>query len=52
MDEKTNKTLEDIKKLLVLALVRQGVQAKDIAAVLDVDPAIISRILASKKSKR
>lgn len=43
--------LEQIKRLLVLILSEQGVQGKRIAAVLGVDPAIISRILSSKKSK-
>jgi len=41
--------LEEIKRLLVLGLVNQGVKGKDIAAVLDVDPAIISRLLSPKK---
>lgn len=46
--KKTNQLLEDIKKLLVLALIRQGVQGKDIAGILGVDPAIISRMINKK----
>lgn len=41
--------LEEIKRLLILGLISQGVKGKDIAAVLQVDPAIISRIVTSKK---
>lgn len=41
--------LEEIKRLLVLGLIQQGVKGKDIAAVLEVDPAIISRMISSKK---
>ncbi len=40
--------LEEIKRLLILGLVNQGVKAKDIAALLEVDPAIISRLLNGK----
>lgn len=49
MDEKALKTLEDIKKLLVLALIRQGVQSKDVAMALGVDPAIVSRMVKTRK---
>lgn len=41
--------LEEIKRLLVLGLIQQGVKGKDIAAVLEVDPAIISRMISTKK---
>ena len=44
--------LEQIKRLLVLALVHQGLQGKDIAAVLGVDPAIISRMVPSRQIKK
>mgnify|MGYP003392706472 CR=1 FL=1 len=40
--------LEEIKRLLVLALVSQGVKGKDIATALQVDPAIISRMISGK----
>ena len=43
--------LEQIKRLLILILSEQGVQGKRMAAVLGVDPAIISRILSPKKPK-
>lgn len=38
-------TLEQIKRLLVLGLIKQGVQGKDIAAALGVDPATITRMM-------
>jgi len=41
--------LEEIKRLLVLGLVQQGVKGKDIAVVLEVDPASISRMISPKK---
>jgi len=41
--------LEEIKRLLVLGLINQGVKGKDIAAILEVDPAIISRLMSSTK---
>lgn len=47
-----NDTLEQIKRLMVLALIHQGVQAKDIAAVLGVDPAVISRMVPARQIKK
>ena len=44
--------LEQIKRLLILALVHQGVQAKDIAKVLEVDPAMISRMVPARQIKK
>lgn len=41
--------LEEIKRLIILGLANQGVKGKDIAAMLEVDPAIISRMLSPKK---
>jgi hypothetical protein len=41
--------LEEIKRLLVLGLINQGVKGKDIAAILEVDPAIISRLISFTK---
>lgn len=52
MDEKTVELLEDIKKLLILAIANQGTQGKRIAEVLGVDPAVISRILSAKRAKK
>ena len=43
MDAQISKTLEQIKWLLVLQLQSKGVTSKDIAKVLGVDPAVISR---------
>ncbi|MFA6285215.1 MAG: hypothetical protein WC643_01650 [Parcubacteria group bacterium] len=51
-NKKTDKLLEDIKKLLILALTRQGVQGKDVAAALGVDPAIISRMVPMRQIKK
>jgi len=44
--------LSDIKKLLILALIKQGVQSKEIASVLGVDAAIITRMVPSRKAKK
>lgn len=43
MDEYIVKALDQIKWLLVLQLQNQGVSSKDIAKVMGVDPAVISR---------
>lgn len=50
-NEREADTLEQIKRLLILGLVQQGVQGKDIANVLQVDPAVISRIISVRRSK-
>ncbi len=44
--------MEEIKRLLVLGLINQGVKGKDIATVLEVDPAIVSRMLSGKKGTK
>lgn len=49
MDKQIEKTLEQIKWLLVLQLQNQGVASKDIASVLGVDPAVISRRVPRRK---
>lgn len=49
--EEKMEVMEQIKRLLVLGLIQQGVQGKDIAAVLKVDPATISRMVPSRKVK-
>lgn len=41
--------LEEIKRLIILGLINQGVKGKDIATMLEVDPAIISRMISPKK---
>lgn len=41
--------LEEIRRLIILGLFTQGVKGKNIAAILEVDPAIISRLLSRKK---
>jgi len=51
-DKKTNQLLEDIKKLIILDLIHQGVQGKNIATALGVDPAIISRMVPSRQIKK
>lgn len=51
MDKNISKTLEDIKKLLILDLIVRGVQGKDIADVLGVDKSTITRIVSSRKIK-
>lgn len=49
MDRQAQKVLEQIKWLLVLQLQNQGIASKDIAIVLGVDPAIISRKVPRRK---
>jgi len=44
--------MEEVKRLLILALVHSGVQAKDIADVLGVDKSAISRIVPSRQVKK
>ncbi len=44
--------LEEIKRLLILGLIRNGVQAKDIATVLAVNKSTISRIAPALKVKK
>jgi len=46
---------EELKRLIVLGLVRMGiVTGRDVAKVLEVDPAIVSRMLsgAGKKNEK
>lgn len=45
-------TLEQIKRLLVLGLIHQNVQGKDIAAALGVDPGTVSRMIPSRQIKK
>lgn len=49
MDNRAIELLGDIKKLFILVLIKQGVQSKEIAESLGVDPAIISRMISRKK---
>jgi predicted transcriptional regulator len=51
-EQTQNENLEAIKRLLMLQLSGQGVEGKRIAAVLDVDAAVVSRILSPKKTKK
>ena len=45
---------EEIKRLIILGLMRLGVTGRDIAKVLEVDPASVSRMLsgAGKKDEK
>ena len=52
MDKKIIQELEAIKRLLILDLITRGVQGKSIAAVLGVDPAVISRIVPARQLKK
>lgn len=49
MDRNSQQLLGDIKKLLVLGLVTQDVQGKDIADVLGVNKSTITRLVPSRK---
>jgi predicted transcriptional regulator len=44
--------LEAIKRLLILDLISRDVPGKDIAAVLGVDAAVVSRIVSQRSKKR
>jgi hypothetical protein len=44
--------LDQIKKLIMLGLSRQGIEGRRMAQVLGVDPAVISRILSDGKGKK
>ena len=44
--------LVSIKRLLVLQLVTSGVQGKDIAKALGVDPSAVSRLVPTRKVKK
>jgi hypothetical protein len=44
--------LEDIKRLLVLGLIQSGVQGKNIAAILGIDPATITRMVSVRQIKK
>ena len=52
MDEKIANLLEDVKRLMILSLTERGVRGKRIAEVLNVDGAVVSRILSAKKAKK
>lgn len=41
--------LEEIKRLIILGLINQGVKGKDIGAALEVDPSVVSRLVSPKK---
>jgi hypothetical protein len=45
---KLNRQMEDVKWLLVVQLIAQGVQSAHIAKALGVDPSIISRKLPAR----
>jgi hypothetical protein len=51
MDAKIASLLEDIKRLMILSLIDRGVKGNRIADVLNVDAAIVSRIVSPKKKK-
>jgi hypothetical protein len=51
-EQTQNENLEAIKRLLILQLSSQGVEGRRIAAALDVDPAVVSRILSPKKTAK
>jgi hypothetical protein len=52
MDKKIAGLLEDIKRLIILDLIVKGVKSKNIAQVLGVDNAVITRIVPSRKMKK
>ena len=50
--ESKSNSLDQIKRLLVLGLIHNGIKAKDIAATLGVDPAIITRMVPARQIKK
>jgi hypothetical protein len=52
MDNKLIPLLEDIKRLLILGLIANGVLSKDVAEVLHVDKSVISKIISSRIVKK
>jgi predicted transcriptional regulator len=52
MDKRVVELLEDLKKLMILDLISRDIQGKDIAAVLGVDPAVVSRIVSKRAKKK
>lgn len=52
MDKRVIPLLEDIRKLLILSLITNGVQAKDVANVLHVDNSTITRIVPARRVKK
>ncbi|HEX7319896.1 MAG TPA: helix-turn-helix domain-containing protein [bacterium] len=40
--------LKDIKRILILALIKQGIKSKDIAQALNIDPSVITRMVPSR----
>ncbi len=44
--------LEDIKRLLILGLITNGVQSKDVAKALGVVPSVVTKLVAVRKIER
>lgn len=44
--------IEQIRRLLILGLIHQGVAGKRIAEVLGIDPATISRLVSAKGTSK
>lgn len=51
-NKRTEQLLEDIKNLIILVLHEKEATGKRISEILDVDPAVVSRILSRKKPKK
>lgn len=51
IDEQQIELLDHIRRLLMLNLKQQGIQGKQMAEVLGVDPAVVSRILSPGRKK-
>ena len=52
MDNKAIKLLEDIKKLLILQLLANGIGGDAIAQMLRIDPSTIRHMISLKKVKK
>lgn len=47
--EKIARELELIKKLIMFSMITNGTKAKDIAKIFGVDPAVITRLVPTRK---
>lgn len=49
--KKERTELDDIKRLLILLLYKLGASGAEISGALDVDPAVVSRMIPARKIK-
>ncbi len=52
MTQSTEKQLDDLKRLMILLLMKLGSPSEEIATALQVDSSVIRRMLPGRKIKR